>query len=69
MTTEPESQPEADPRLIDIVTTQIGAFGPEGLAPVGTRKMILPEDYSANWMRPATKAAAAKLAKHCGKDA
>ena len=37
--------------LIEIITTAPGTFGPEGVVPVGTRRLIDPELFSDKWMR------------------
>jgi hypothetical protein len=46
---------------MEIVTTAPGTFGVGGIVKVGERFTIAVSAYSKNWMRPATKADAAKV--------
>lgn len=48
---------------VNVVTTAPGTMGPGGIVAVGTKATIEIGAYSSNWMKPATKADAAKLAK------
>lgn len=47
---------------VNIVSTAPGTFGPEGIAPVGTKATIKVLAFSSEWMAPATKADAEKIA-------
>lgn len=38
-----------------IRTTAPGCFGPEGIAPIGERRDVTLEQFSAEWMIPATQ--------------
>ena len=38
--------------MIDVITTERGTFGTEGIAPIGTHRSIPVGDFSKNWMRP-----------------
>lgn len=58
---KPEIKTDATVRII---TTAVGTFGKNGLVPVGTRAEIDIAAYSDVWMKPATKAEGAKIAKY-----
>lgn len=47
---------------VNIVTTAPGTLGPEGIVKVGTEATVLLTAFSATWMKPKTKADAAKIA-------
>lgn len=51
------------PLTINITVFERGTLGPAGIEAIGSKHDILPEVFSDVWMRPTTKADAAKLAK------
>lgn len=58
-----EAAEEAAKEMVEIITTDRGSFGPEGISPVGTKRTIHFRLFSANWMKPASLGQAAKLKK------
>ncbi len=59
---EAPEQTEADaPKTVNIVTTAVGAWGAQGLIPVGTKMEVSVEAFSANWMKAADIGSAQRL--------
>jgi len=65
MTQEAESPDDVptDAETIDIVTTALGTFGAEGIAPVGTKRPIHYTAFAETWMKPASLQASQRLKK------
>ena len=55
--------------MIDIITTDRGTFGLEGIAPVGTRRSIHYTAFSEKWMKPANLMSQQRLKKLRGGEA
>ena len=49
--------------MINIITTDRGTFGLEGIAPVGTKRLIHFTEFSEKWMKPADLISAQRLKK------
>jgi hypothetical protein len=60
---EAEAASPEDKEMVDIVTTDRGTFGPEGLAPVGTKRTIHYTAFSDKWMKPANLMSQQRLKK------
>lgn len=56
-------EPKGDPELVNIITTDRGTFGPEGIAPIGTRRTIHFTAFAPSWMNPASVGDASRLKK------
>lgn len=52
-----QMQPD-EPKMIAVVATKVGALPTSGIVPEGAPFSILPEQYSAEWMKPANLSAA-----------
>lgn len=54
---------KGDPEMVNIITTDKGAFWPEGIVPVGTKKTIHFTAFSPKWMKAASVGDASRLKK------
>ncbi len=61
--------PEGPEDGIEVITTAPGTFNANGIVKVGTKARVALDKFSAAWMKPATKEAAARLKKHLEADA
>lgn len=52
-----------DKETIDVVTTAIGTFGVDGIAPIGTRRAIHYSAFAESWMKPANLMSTQRLKK------